>query len=746
MAHAIKLSFARCTILLLILILPFASLSSPKGETDNIIFTEDFEGTSLDPQKWIFTENTNMSGYPANGGSISVADGFLELSSSGSSFPFIYSAENPFPSSGDFEIEFAVKYTCIADLGCGVMISNGVPAVDTNWHNYKIITLWAHDQGPSNTVIYMEFYNSGIYSSYVHGFKPSSAQHIYKVSYSDGVYSIYVDGEFAGRGESEERPNMIVFGNPPNPEVPRSPQEVAVWGYWGWSSFKIDYVRVSSGAKNGEESADPGLMVWWKLDEGAGTVVSDASGNNYQGIIQGATWTEKQGSSFLYFDGLSDYVSLPSLNLLAADSLSVVAWIYSDLAEVGVIIYNGNYGEFGMNCGDTCRENQHLNLNPDHAMFSVKLSDSKWYGIQSSSPMEPNMWHQIIGIWEKGVSVKVYVDGALDGENNNISNQPLYNPTYWYPSSLGIYGQDLLNNTCFFKGLMSNVMIFDRTLTNEEIGTLYTTLLPTSDEPITPTPNEPTTPTPNEPTTPTPDESTTPTLAKPTLEVLGKSASSHIGFNVEIKGSLTINETAIPESPILLSYSVDGGKTSEKLTLVYTSSDGGFSASWLPSVTGNYLIQAEYEGNGTYLETEATASFAVISFTDKDVFWVTSNSTVSSLVFDSENQELSFAVAGPSGTIGYVDAWVAKNIIDDVDYVKAYIDGSEVECTTSSVQGSWLIHLTYQHSSHEVLFSLGSKTSKDLVIAPESALTTVLVFTGIVAATTLLSLRKKGKA
>ena len=52
-----------------------------------------------------------------------------------------------------------------------------------------------------------------------------------------------------------------------------------------------------------------------------------------------------------------------------------------------------------------------------------------------------------------------------------------------------------------------------------------------------------------------------PTLAKPTLNLSCKSSASYSGFNVEIKGNLTSNETAISNAPIQLSYSVNGGKT-----------------------------------------------------------------------------------------------------------------------------------------------------------------------------------------
>lgn len=423
------------------------------------------------------------------------------------------------------------------------------------------------------------------------------------------------------------------------------------------------------------------LLAWWKLNEGTGTVVTDSSGNNYQGIIHGASWINNQRTSSLSFNGVSDYVSLPSMDLTNLDSLTVVAWINSDLTEVGFIMYHGNLGEFNLGNGDLGQDTQHLNINSTHASFSVKLSDFNWYGTQSSSPMKPNTWHQIVGVWETGVSMKVYVDGVLAGENDRIPAIRLYNPGSSFPSSLGIYSQDQWNQQDFFKGQISNVMVFNKALTIHEINALY-------------------------------DDVPFPTVARPTLDVSCKSSASYSGFNVEISGKLAFNGTAIPYAPILLSYSVTGGKTWEDLTLVNTAPDGSYSATWMPSVTGNYLIKATYEGDDNYLETSTIVNLVVTQSAEKNVFSVTSNSTLSSLIFNSQLHELSFTVTGPEDTMGYVDMYIPNSLIGNIADVKAYIDGDETNYTSTSVGDSWLLHFIYQHSTHEVVLSIGSPPSK----------------------------------
>jgi hypothetical protein len=203
-------------------------------------------------------------------------------------------------------------------------------------------------------------------------------------------------------------------------------------------------------------------------------------------------------------------------------------------------------------------------------------------------------------------------------------------------------------------------------------------------------------------------------IPKPTLDLSCKSTDYYSGFNVEIEGNLAFNGTAISYAPILLSYSVTGGKSWEDLTLVNTDSDGHYSATWMPSVTGNYLIKATYDGDKDYIGTSTTVNLAVTKSVENVLFSVTSNSTLTSLIFNSQTRELSFTVTGPQGTTGYVDLNVPNSLIANIATVKAYIDGNEIAYTFDSVNDSWLLHFSYPHSTHEVVLNLGLPKSKPL--------------------------------
>lgn len=220
------------------------------------------------------------------------------------------------------------------------------------------------------------------------------------------------------------------------------------------------------------ELINPDLLAWWKLDEGNGTVVTDSSGNEYEGIIHGANWINNQGNVSLNFDGESDYVSLATMDLREIDALTLVTWINSDLTEEGYIMFHGDLGQFTMTNAYPDEDNQ--TTYPTYARFSVKLNPHHWFSVQSSFPIKPNTWHQIVGVWERGVSLKVYINGVLSGENDDINAERLYNPTGGsYPSSLGIDMQGYFNSKSFFKGQISNVIIFNKALTNQELIEFY---------------------------------------------------------------------------------------------------------------------------------------------------------------------------------------------------------------------------------------------------------------------------------
>ena len=196
-------------------------------------------------------------------------------------------------------------------------------------------------------------------------------------------------------------------------------------------------------------------------------------------------------------------------------------------------------------------------------------------------------------------------------------------------------------------------------------------------------------------------------VKQPLLTISCKGSTSSSDFNAQIDGYLTVDGNGISDAPILLTYSFDQGKSWNDLTLITTNHEGYYSATWFPSVTGNYLVKTIYKGsNNTLGSSSEVVNFAVTSFETSTLFSVSSNSTVSSLAFNSTTSELNFIVTGPSGTTGYVECTIAKSLVTDPENIKMFLDGNELSYNLSSRADMWLLYFTYKHSSHRISINL----------------------------------------
>jgi hypothetical protein len=203
-----------------------------------------------------------------------------------------------------------------------------------------------------------------------------------------------------------------------------------------------------------------GLMGWWKLDEGTGSKVSDSSGNNRHGTIEGQlAWTAGKLGGALSANGVTaDGVKIPNddaLRFNRSQSFSVAAWI-----EVPELPATGLW----------------------HGIVSKSREAGNWYGIWINSQNQwafaangegndlfgstvtPGWHHVVIAQNSKANFRRIYVDGAnvstrgatpIDGDGAG---------ELWLGTSH--YGNET------FKGKVDDVRIYDRALNNREIKDL----------------------------------------------------------------------------------------------------------------------------------------------------------------------------------------------------------------------------------------------------------------------------------
>jgi hypothetical protein len=214
---------------------------------------------------------------------------------------------------------------------------------------------------------------------------------------------------------------------------------------------------------------------------------------------------------------------------------------------------------------------------------------------------------------------------------------------------------------------------------------------------------------------------------------------------IEITGNLTANKIGIASAPILLSYAENVNTTWHQISTVNTDADGAFTTTWDPSSAGSYVINATYAGDSTHMPAGTVVNVIVTSVAvDKPqtIFSVESNSTVTDLGFNSETDQLSFSVSGASGTTGYAEIYVSKNLVNDPSKIQASIDEVPADFTVSSTKDSWILYFSYHHSSHNIVFNLSKAENLSVPEIPPTALPIIIV-TLIAAASLLVALQRR---
>ncbi|MDR0372246.1 MAG: InlB B-repeat-containing protein [Nitrososphaerota archaeon] len=246
----------------------------------------------------------------------------------------------------------------------------------------------------------------------------------------------------------------------------------------------------------------------------------------------------------------------------------------------------------------------------------------------------------------------------------------------------------------------------------------------------------------------------TPNLPTPSLTFYGASSTTTSGFKVQLQGTLAYNAVGLSGAGIAFLYSANGGSTWHDLAYLITDDGGDFSAVWMPSASGNYIIKGIWTGDDAYSGVGTTVNFSVAPMeiedkpgTDANVFSVSSNSTLSALAFDSIKKEISFTVSGESGTYGFVQTCIPRSLMPVVANLKVYLDGQAISHSTLSEGDVWIIIINYHHSTHTVSMNLDAESSQGapLSLSPvEILIVAVIVLLSItIVSVTLLFKQKK---
>jgi large repetitive protein len=204
-----------------------------------------------------------------------------------------------------------------------------------------------------------------------------------------------------------------------------------------------------------------GLVGYWPLDEGSGTLAADRSGNGLNGTLQYSPTWQTSGScrsgGCISFDGVDDYVRVADTAALRlTGDLTVSAWIKPTGARSLQSIVSKRY-EF--------------ELGPLHdaapypLRWSQKQPDGTLVSGTLAAAIEPDQWQHVVLVRDGATrQIRGYKNGVL-----------ALSSSYAVAPGTNIYGVNIGRNPGGiqrFRGLIDEVRIYNRPLSAAEVQVL----------------------------------------------------------------------------------------------------------------------------------------------------------------------------------------------------------------------------------------------------------------------------------
>ena len=209
-----------------------------------------------------------------------------------------------------------------------------------------------------------------------------------------------------------------------------------------------------NGSSPAQENRESGLAACWHFDEGSGDASADGSGNGNHGRIVGAAWVDGKHGKALRFDGVDDYVDCGSgASLDLTGGITIELWLKAEsfVNNIGIVQKMKKWRS----------DNFLLRLNANGGVVFVTGADKD---AGSRICLQAGKWYHVAAVYKKNDYKTLYINGIEDifarvdgpagtitasGEKVRIGRDP--------------------NSGITFNGIIDEVKIYNRALTDEEI-------------------------------------------------------------------------------------------------------------------------------------------------------------------------------------------------------------------------------------------------------------------------------------
>jgi hypothetical protein len=205
-------------------------------------------------------------------------------------------------------------------------------------------------------------------------------------------------------------------------------------------------------------SATNGLAAFYPFKGSA----DDKSGHDRNGVLHGPTLTSDRhglANSAYLFTGSAAYIQIPDVLFTpSASGFTVCAWVLAgDISQRCMAVYTGT------RMGESM-----LQVDQGNICFLTKLADGSWHA--AAAPAVQGKFVFLVGVYQRGTCLQLWVNGERKSETP-IPDLALYGGPPVASSAIGAYWPEGLNFV--WRGVIDDVRIYDRSLSETEIRSLY---------------------------------------------------------------------------------------------------------------------------------------------------------------------------------------------------------------------------------------------------------------------------------
>jgi hypothetical protein len=196
------------------------------------------------------------------------------------------------------------------------------------------------------------------------------------------------------------------------------------------------------------------LVAQWPLDETSGDVVQDIIGGRDGEIINSElSWVPAKFENGLQFDGkgVVEVTKDPELEL--TDSVTLTAWVKFDDLEgrQDIVSYADSYA---------------IMKESDNTLRGF-IYQGAWPMANGATAAEADQWYFAAMTYDS-MEIRIYVNGELDGSVGAPGEIQFQEAPFWFGGAPADQGQPW-----FFKGILDEVEIWSRAMTEEEVMEVY---------------------------------------------------------------------------------------------------------------------------------------------------------------------------------------------------------------------------------------------------------------------------------